>query len=52
MKVRNEIGREQINQLITFFLALMEVNLNILKNKIQELFHTNLSRQQLNTSSE
>ncbi len=35
-----------------FFLALMDVNLNILKNKIQELFHTNLSRQQLNTSSE
>jgi hypothetical protein len=41
MKVKSREMNEKIN--FWNFLALMEVNLNILKKNIQELFRTNLS---------
>jgi hypothetical protein len=41
MKVKSKGMNEKIN--FRIFLALMEVNLNILKKNIQELFRTNLS---------
>jgi len=57
MKVENKESQLKRNFYLFnyLFLALVEVNLNILKQNIQELFlaHSNYSpRQQLNTSIE